>query len=279
MLARPLANVALALSLASCSGASGSPTVAPAPGGTADRASSIWQPSLTETFQWQLSGTLDATVPATVYDVDAFETPASFVASAHALGRHVVCYVNAGAYEAGRPDAGAFPAVVIGSPYVGYPDERWLDIRRLDLLGPIMDARLDRCRSKAFDAVEPDNVDGYQNATGFPLTAADQLAYDRFVADHAHARGLAIALKNDGEQVASLLPVFDFAITEDCWSESSCGRYTGFVTAAKPVFTVEYTDRTSLATFRQSVCPRAHEAGMNAILKARALDAARDVCP
>ena len=66
-----------------------------------------------------------------------------------------------------RPDAGAFPDAVKGDSN-GWSGERWLDIRRLDVLGPIMQRRLDLCKQKGFDAVEPDNVDGYTNSTGLP---------------------------------------------------------------------------------------------------------------
>jgi len=54
-----------------------------------------------------------------------------------------------------RPDAGAFPDAVKGDSN-GWSGERWLDIRRLDVLGPIMQRRLDLCKQKGFDAVEPD---------------------------------------------------------------------------------------------------------------------------
>ena len=47
-----------------------------------------------------------------------------------------------------------------------------MDIRQIDILGPIMQARLDLCKQKGFDAVEPDNVDAYQNKPGFPMTAS-----------------------------------------------------------------------------------------------------------
>ena len=42
----------------------------------------------------------------------------------------------------------------------------------------------------------------------FSLTAADQLDYNRFLAEQAHQRGLAIGLKNDLDQVASLVDLF-----------------------------------------------------------------------
>jgi hypothetical protein len=47
---------------------------------------------------------------------------------------------------------------------------------------PILAARIDACRAKGFDAVEADNVDGFANSSGFALTAADQLAYNRTIA-------------------------------------------------------------------------------------------------
>ena len=48
-------------------------------------------------------------------------------------------------------------------------------------------------------------MQGGISATGFALTAADQLAYNRFLAATAHALGLAIGLKNDVGQTASLV--------------------------------------------------------------------------
>ena len=148
-----------------------------------------WVPAPSTTWQWQLDGALDLSVPADMYDVDLFETPAATVDAIHARGARAVCYLSAGSYEEFRPDAGDFPARVLGKPLEGWPGERWLDVRRRDVLGPIMERRMDLCRDKGFDGVEPDNVDGYANRSGFPLRAADQLAYNRMLARAAHARG------------------------------------------------------------------------------------------
>jgi len=46
-----------------------------------------------------------------------------------------------------------------------------------------MRSRLDLAKSKGCDAVEPDNMDGYTNSTGFNLTYRDQLKYNIFIAD------------------------------------------------------------------------------------------------
>jgi len=258
--------------------APGTPSAAMGPGSasaTADPgrvAGTRWRPAAGLTWQWQLSGALDTSVDAQVYDVDAVETKAAQVAALHAAGRKVICYVNAGAFEEWRPDAAKFPAAVLGRPLDGWPGERWLDIRRWDALEPILAARFQTCKDKGFDAVEPDNVDGYANNSGFPLTAADQLAYNRRLADLAHGKGLAVGLKNDVEQAAALQPAFDFAVNEECMAYDECGALSVFVAAGKPVFHVEYGTETA------RFCPRVRALGFSSMRKRPALDAWREPC-
>jgi hypothetical protein len=230
-------------------------------------------------WQWQLSDLpVEDSFDVDVYDVDGFEVDAGTVAALHAQGRRVVCYLSAGSWEEWRPDAGQFPEAVLGKEYPGWPGERWLDIRRIDLLAPIMGARLDRCRTKGFDSVEPDNIDGYANDTGFALTYADQLRYNRWLAEEAHARGLSIGLKNDEEQVGDLLDLYDWALTEDCFADGWCDEMAPFVDAGVAVFAAEYTDRMTVAEFSGQVCPQAEALGFAAILKRRDLDAWRRGC-
>ncbi len=150
--------------------------------------------------------------------------------------------MSAGSREDWRPDAGQFPPELLGKDYEGWPGEKWLDIRRIDLLAPILRARLDLCKAKGFERVEPDNIEIHDNDTGFPITYQDQLAYARWLADEAHARGLAIGLKNAPDMVADALPFFDFAITEDCYHQGWCDQVLPFIAAGKPVFAAEYTD-------------------------------------
>lgn len=235
-----------------------------------------WQPEVGTTWQWQLDGELDNSIDADMYDLDLFETDAATVQALKDQGRVVICYISVGSWEDWRPDSAQFPEKVLGSDYEGWPGERWLDIRQLDLLAPIMRARLDMCRSKGFDGVEPDNIDSYTNETGFALTYDDQLAYNTWLAEEAHARSLSIGLKNDPEQVTDLLPYFDWALTEDCFAEGWCGEMRPFIQAGKPVFAAEYTDTgISLEDF----CPQADAWDMSAILKNRGLDAEREACP
>jgi hypothetical protein len=207
-----------------------------------------------------------------MYNIDLFDNSASVVNQLHQQGRVAVCYFSAGSWEDWRPDAGAFPAAVKGKSN-GWPGEKWLDIRRLDILGPIMEARLDLCVEKGFDGIEPDNIDGYTNNTGFPLSAADQLTYNKFLADAAHARGLSIGLKNDVDQVRDLEPWFDWAINEECAAYQECGKLSPFITAGKAVFHVEYD--LDLDQF----CPTTTALGFSSLKKNLDLDAWRQTCP
>ena len=232
----------------------------------------VWQPALNTSWQWQLTTPVDQTVNAQMYDIDMFDNDVSVVASLHAQGRKVICYISAGTFENWRPDAASFPAVVKGNAVSGWPGENWLDIRRLDILGPIMTARLDLCQTKGFDGVEPDNIDGYTNGTGFPLTAQDQINYNTFLANQAHARGLSVALKNDLDQVQALLPYFDWALNEQCFQYNECNTLVPFITAGKAVFEVEYSLSTS------QFCPQANALNFNAMQKNLNLDAFRIPC-
>jgi hypothetical protein len=231
-----------------------------------------WRPRAGLTWQWQLSGKLDRSVDAQVYDVDGQDTSAADVAALKAAGRRTICYVNAGAWEKWRPDAGKFPKGVLGKELDGWPGERWLDIRQWKTLEPILAARFDTCRAKGFDGVEPDNVDGYANRSGFPLTAADQLTFNRRLADLAHRRGLAVGLKNDVDQAAELAPLFDFAVNEECARYDECDKLTVFVKAGKPVFHVEYDKE------RGGFCPESRRRGFSSMRKKPELDAWRETC-
>ncbi len=263
-----------ALLLAGCTPPPSGLDTGPRPGLGAARAGTASTAWLTKTqldWQVQLTGVLDLTVPAHVYELDAFSTAAADVARLHAAGRKVICHVNAGVSEDFRPDAARFPASVQGAT-TGRPGERWLDIRRWDVLKPILSDRFTMCRDKGFDAVEADHVDGYLNPTGFALTSGDQLTFNRQVAALAHARRLAIALKNDLDQVTALEPDFDFAINEECFRHADCTALEPFLTAGKAVFQVEY----DLPV--ESFCPAARAYGFASMRKRSSLDAWRDPC-
>lgn len=204
----------------------------------------LWTPPLVTSWQWQLSTfplspSGSSLLNVGMYDVDGFDSPASLVAAMHSKGIHAVCYLSVGTSENFRSDYAQFPASVKGKSN-GWPGEKWLDIRQISVLAPIMTARFQMCKDKGFDAVEPDNQDGYTNSTGFPLTSSDQLTYNKWIASTVHSLGLSVALKNDGDQVGQLLSYYDFSIAEQCQQYGECGLYKPFVSAGKAVFAAEY---------------------------------------
>jgi hypothetical protein len=244
-----------------------------APGPPDGSPGGVWRPPPGTSWQWQLSGTIDTSFDVAMYDIDLFDTPQGTIDALHAAGRRVICYVDAGSWEPGRPDSADFPAAVQGKALDGWPDEKWLDVSD-PRVRALIDARLDVAVTKRCDGVEPDNVDGYSNDTGFPLTAADQLAYDAGLAADAHARGLSVGLKNDLDQIGDLLGDFDWALDEECFTYDECDLLTPFVTAGKAVFQVEY-GAPSLAT---TICPMANALDFDTLIKNLDLDAPRTAC-
>ena len=230
-----------------------------------------WVPPANTSWQIQLQGKIKTTFDVKLYDLDLFDTPTATLTTLHAAGRKVACYFSAGSFEDWRSDAAQFPAALEDASN-GWPGEHWLDIRRLDLLMPIMGARLNLCRQRGFDTVDPDNMDGYSNTSGFPLTAADQLAYNASIANAAHARGLTVALKNDLDQTGTLVAYFDWALNEQCFAYQECGLLTPFRNAGKAVMTIEY--KGALKKF----CPTANAMNFNTLKKTLALKAPRQAC-
>ncbi len=233
-----------------------------------------WHPRpTTSPWQWQLTGRVDLGVPARVFDIDGLRAKASTVRALHRRGRRAVCYVSVGTHEPFRADAKRFPPEVLGRRVSGFPDERWLDIRRIDLLATVLRERLDTCARKGFDGVEPDNVDGFANRSGFPLGGADQLRFNRWIAREAHLRDLAVGLKNDTSQVRALVKDFDFAVVEQCFEFRECRRYSPFVKAGKPVLVAEYAVKPA------RFCASARRLRFSAIYKRLALGRFRRTCP
>ena len=236
--------------------------------GSGSGVATIWHPTSNTTWQWQLDGTIDTSIDVAVYDIDLVEAPQATIDTLHTAGRKVICYLSAGTYEPCRPDSAQFPAAVKGNAVDGWPGELWLDTRAATVR-TIMKARLDLAVAKHCDGVEPDNVDGYENDPGFPLTAATQLDYDTLPRDRG-ARARPVGRPQERRRSG-----------RRSWSRASTGRSTSsasqydecdtlppFVTADKAVFHCEYT----------SSCPAAIP-GFSTILKSLDLDAPRTACP
>jgi len=221
----------------------------------------------------QYSGTIDTSLDVQVYMLDMFGTSAATISALHARDVKVICYIDGGSWESYTPDAANFPASIIGNGIGGWPDEKWLDIRSKTLLWPIMRARLDLAKQKGCDGIYHDWADSYAGDTGFPLTAQDQLVYNRdFWVVEAHARGLSVGLINDLVQIKDLVAYYDWAMNESCSAYNECGYMKPFIDANKPVFSLNYNGDSSI------VCAALNALNFDAIFKDVNLGAYRLPC-
>ena len=201
-----------------------------------------------------------------------FDSDESLIAELKSTEKMVICYFSAGSYEQWRDDAGQYSEADKGQPLAGWPGERWLDVRS-ENVKEIIRIRLDLAKQKGCDGVDPDNVDGYTNSTGFNLTATDQLVFNRFLANSAHQRGLLVGLKNDLDQVSELVNDFDFSVNEQCHEYDECQMLTPFIELGKPVFNIEYDNRYIDNPIDQSnVCREATEEEFQTLLLPLDLD-------
>lgn len=233
----------------------------------------IWLPEPGDSFQWQFVGKLDESIDADIYSLDLFDTDEKIINDLHKKGKKVICYVNVGAWEDWRPDANNFPKEIIGKNYSGWPGERWFDIRRIDLLSPLIKKRFELCKQKGFDAIEPDNLDGYEvgaEETGFDITYEDQLVFNRWLSKTTHSLELSIGLKNNPNQAKELLKDFDWAILESCYQYGWCDAFKQFIKANKVVAMIEYSD-TDIDF--NNACSYASKNGFSMLFKNRSLDA------
>jgi hypothetical protein len=246
------------------------PTPTPTPNPTPD---TWWKPVANTSWHWQLSGALKTNVAATIYDIDLFDVSSATISQLKGAGHKVVCYFSAGSSEDWRSDFSRFNSADKGQAMDEWPGERWIDVRSQNVR-LIMAARLDLAKSKGCDGVEPDNVDGYTNSTGFPLTAQNQIDYNRFLAEEAHRRGLAIGLKNDVDQLAALEPYFDFAVNEQCHQYNECSGYAVFTSKNKPVLNAEYAAkyRNNTRGARDAMCAAARQLNMRSLVLPLSLD-------
>ncbi len=225
------------------------------------------------TWNWQLNGELNTEPEADVYVVDMFaQLTEKSVEPLQALGRSVICYFSAGTYEPWRPDVELFDSFELGNPYIGFDDENWLNINDPGIV-KLMVNRMDMAVAIGCDGVELDNVDAFVNDTGFNITQQDALVYTRILANEAHKRGLAVALKNNVELVPDVVEYFDLLINEECFEWNECEGYLPIIDAGKPVFNAEYTQvHIDDPVAREELCARSREMGLQTLFLPLALD-------
>ncbi|KAF1943569.1 hypothetical protein EJ02DRAFT_400306 [Clathrospora elynae] len=208
-----------------------------------------WVPKLNDTWQIILShpptiGDSDKTTTpnVTIFDIDLFDTPTETIQRLHNLGKKVICYFSAGSYEDWRPDAGQFKPEDLGHGLDGWQGEKWLKLSS-ENVRKIMKDRIGMAKEKGCDGVDPDNVDGYQNAdNGLSLTQEDSISYISYLSSLTVPLNLTMGLKNAGDILSAVLPLVHFSVNEECVKYSECSIFQPFIAAGKPVFHIEYPD-------------------------------------
>ena len=168
-----------------------------------------------------------------IYDIDGFlTTPAQVGAigtrwQASTLPHpRTVCYLDL-AWEDYRPDASpgaAFPAAALGHVYFGFPEERWVDLRQLGALKPMLRERIGMCARKGFDAVELDDIDSFDPpaVTGFHLTPGDAQNLLAYAFNQIHRAGMTGLWKNSPYLSWWARPYADGAVVEECYLNHAC---------------------------------------------------------
>lgn len=261
---RPVA-AALAIGLAGCGG--GGHTTQP----DAMVGPTWWQPKVGEAKNWdiQLSGTIDVSTPRVMYDLDLWSlvpskatldygdgapvmvpvgAQAGTIAQLHARtpAAIVICHVETGALEMGRPDAGKFPAAVIGGTVPGLPMAHFLDVSAAGRAkwSSIMFKRFDLARQIGCDGVEPAHNDvAAFTGTGFTIKPEESYSWYAEVATQGHLRMLSTGMKNGDEtagQVDTSADKFDWLMTERCGEFMTCDAARPFINLGKAVFAIDY---------------------------------------
>lgn len=206
-------------------------------------------------WDWQIgASSAAAVVPPTgaqLMDFDLFTATPEKVAELKAAGIYTVCYINAGSWQPGLPDSGQYPDSLKIQPDPDWPGEYFLDITDVfksnSTLAPILRARLALCRAKGFDAVEPDNLQNDENVSGGRITQQQQLDFNGWIADEAHAAGLAVFQKNGPDKILlrdrtgqMMVEKFDGILNEECQQFDECAPLAEYVRRGKLALNVEY---------------------------------------
>jgi len=229
----------------------------------------VWMPSQGMTWNYVLGNDIDEEIEtAQVVDIDVNKS-ASKIKRLQEKGIKVICYFSAGTLETFRDDAKEMEKVknLVRNTYEAWPDEKWLDIR-VEGLKPILKKRMKLAVQKNCDAIEVDNLDGYQmkevKSWENPLTKEDTIKFAKWLSKTAHDLGLSIGLKNVAGLIDELSSYFDFAINEECVKYNECKRYSNFLKQGKAVFGVTYN---GLPDNRDALCRNLDGLGISMIIK------------
>lgn len=203
---------------------------------------SPWQIVLSETLEDvdQMSPGNTSNPKIVVYDIDMFNHQnLTVVRALQKMNVTVICYFSAGSYEPYTPDAWKFKSDDKGKELVGWAGEYWLDLTS-DNVRDIMTSRIKIAAEMGCNAIDPDNVDGYDNENGLGLTREDSVDFVRFLAQEASSRGMMTGLKNAASIIDDVIDVVHFSINEQCIQYDECNDFIAFPQNGKPVFHIEY---------------------------------------
>lgn len=244
-----------------------------------------WQPAPQTTWQISLSSIPDPFAPAdtyALYDFDLFNITSANVKTLHAQGQRVVCYFSAGTKESFRNDVDDIPRAAIGKELPDWPGEFWLNTTD-PKVREVMEKRLEMARQKGCDAVDPDNVDGYDNDNGLELNRVDATAYVKWLARTAHAKNMAIGLKNAAGIARNVLQDVQFSVQEQCVETDECELYRPFANTGKAVLHIEYVDnwyaQDNDGLSIKDLCASQGESGFSTLVKLKQLDSFTRGCP
>ncbi|GMK54934.1 hypothetical protein CspeluHIS016_0115200 [Cutaneotrichosporon spelunceum] len=265
--------------------ASASASASSSASATASHPTAVWQPAVGTTWQIVLSEQVTITngkptPDVDVYDIDLFDVESSTIAALHAAGKKVICYFSAGSYEDWRPDAKDWDQSDFGSDLQGWKGEKWVKTGSAKVRS-IMAQRIQMAADKGCDAVDPDNVDGYNNANGLGLTEADAADYVKFLARESAKYNMGCGLKNAAAIVPQVSTDVQFSVVEQCAEYDECAKYRGIIDQHKPVFSIEYPSGagTKMASDSLSaVCNASGSANFSMIMKKMNLDQWVEFC-
>ncbi|PTD01206.1 hypothetical protein FCULG_00012662, partial [Fusarium culmorum] len=206
---------------------------------------SLWQPEVGASWQIILLKPIEVKndtkiePDVEIFDLDLYDNDASTFAALQTLGKKVICYFSAGSYEDWRDDKGDFHKVDLGKPLDGWTGERWLNVSSPNVRS-IMKRRIEMAAKKGCDAIDPDNVDGFQNDNGLKLTQKDTVDFVKFLSETAASFNMSTGLKNAGNVISEVISDVHFSVNEQCVEYSECDTFAQFISHGKPVFHIEY---------------------------------------
>ncbi|KAK7429650.1 hypothetical protein QQZ08_003845 [Neonectria magnoliae] len=212
--------------------------------------STVWQPAVGASWQiilkYPIALTDDSTddlAPDTdIWDLDLYDNDKSVFDALRDAGKRVICYFSAGSWEDWRDDADDFAKADLGKDLDGWKGEKWLNVSSPEVRS-IMKTRIKLASEKGCSAIDPDNVDGYQNENGLGLTEADAISYIKFLSAEAAQYNMSTGLKNAGDIIDDVLDHVHFSVNEQCIQYGECETFAAFIAADKPVFNIEYPDK------------------------------------